>query len=136
MDNDQDGAADEPRLIRALIASRPVLLMSQTGFSWRQMNQIEAILNDRTGQDLAGDETVPTEGRDASQEEIHHLIVTAGWKQFLPNVFSDDLSVESSLLKAWKSAEDQSLYEYDDPTCDSRCKIIEFFYLSILVRLN
>jgi len=126
LDNDQDGVADEPRLIKALVERRPVLLMSQAGFGWRQMDQIEKMLNDRDGQDLTGDETAPDQGRDASQEEIHHLIVTAGWKHFLPKVFSDDLFVESLLSKAWQSAEKKSLYEYGDPTCDPTCKIVEF----------
>ena len=101
LDNDQDGGVDEPRLIKALIENRPVVLMSPAGFSWRQMNKIEESLKDRIGQDLAADETAPNEGRDASQEEIHHLIVTAGWTQFLPEVFSDELSRQSALTKAW-----------------------------------
>jgi hypothetical protein len=47
LDNDQDGVADEPRLIKALIESRPIVLMSPAGFNWRQMNKIEASLMDR-----------------------------------------------------------------------------------------
>ena len=46
LDNDQAGVLDEPRLIKVLIESRPILLMSLAGFSWSLMNKIEATLRD------------------------------------------------------------------------------------------
>jgi hypothetical protein len=46
LDNDQAGVLDEPRLIKVLIESRPILLMSLAGFIWSLMNKIEATLRD------------------------------------------------------------------------------------------
>lgn len=81
------------------------------------------------GQDLAADETAPGGGRrDAAPEEIHHLILNAGWKQVWPRQFRD--APGSALYAQWQQAEAAGYYAYDDPTCDAACKVTEFFYLA------
>ena len=129
LDNDQDGKIDEKRLRPFLLENRPVLLMSADGFNLLQFNAIEQGLGNRIGQDLSAAETAPRQARDASQEEIHHLIFTAGWVQAFPRAFSEIPEDSSKLFLAWRLAEKKGLYHYDDPTCDAECKVVEFFYL-------
>ena len=111
--------------------------MSERGFSGRAFRKIERGIGERVGQDLAADETNPPQGRrDASQEEIHHLILNAGWKHLFPDVFSDEPRTASDLFRQWEIAEQKGFYSYWDPTCDSSCKVTEFFYLATAAYLG
>lgn len=136
LDNDQDGKVDEPRLLPLLKQNKATLLMSARGFSEQAFDKIEPDLENTIGQDLSGEETSPIDRRDASQEEIHHLIVNAGWQNLAPTVFSDTKAQGSLLYKQWQKAEQQGSYSYDDPTCDDRCKTVEFFYLATAAYLG
>lgn len=136
LDNDQNGTVDEPILLSALQENEPILLMSDTGFNFLEYFAIESGLGDRIGQDLAAQETAPLQGRDASQEEIHHLIMTAGWVNAFPETFGDDPRDTSEVYLAWRKAEEKKLYHYGDPTCDDNCKIVEFFYLATAAYLG
>jgi hypothetical protein len=51
-------------------------------------------------------------------------------------VFSDRADQASSLFTQWQRAEDGRHYSYDDPTCDSACKTVEFFYLATAAYLG
>ena len=129
LDNDGDGQADEPRIIAAMEQSRPVLIMTASGPSDSLMQAVENGISGRVAQDLGAFETNPASGeRDASQEEIHHLILNSGWAKFIPTTFNDQST--SALYAEWQQAESQSNYSYDDPTCDASCKVTEFFYLA------
>ena len=135
LDQNHDGAVDEPDLVVHLAANRAVLLMSESGFNSAAMDRLDADLQNRTGQDLGAFETNPgNDNRDASQEEIHHLIQEAGWKHFRPDIF--DPNSQSALRQAWQEADAASLYVYDDPTCDNACKSVEFIYLSMAAYLG
>ena len=136
LDNNQDGVVDEPRLIVPLQGNHATLLMSSEGFSDQAFEKLEPYFEYMVGQDLAANETNPLRQRDASQEEIHHLIVNAGWQSYLPTVFSDSKTQRSEVYKQWQLAEQQGLYKYDDPTCDDACKTIEFFYLGTAAYLG
>lgn len=138
LDNDQNGLADEPWLLATLRDNRPVLVMSARGFRSRAIDKIMDRLDQRVGQDLAADETAPArrDERDASQEEIHHLIVNAGWMPLAPQLFSDRRAIRSALYAAWQEAERKRLYDYDDWTCDDSCKVVEFFYLATAAYLG
>lgn len=128
LDNDQNGVIDEPALLAHLRLNQAVVVMSKSGFSEEAFETMD--IEGRVGQDLYADETDPTYRRDASQEEIHHLIVNAGWQSLYPKLFSDQKRMNSALFQQWKIADEQGYYQYDDPTCDSACKTVEFFYLS------
>jgi|GEM_PF-2026303 len=128
LDNDQDGVIDEPALLDHLRRNQAVLVMSKSGFSEEAFEAMD--IEGRVGQDLSADETNPSNHRDASQEEVHHLIVNAGWQSLYPKLFSDQKRTNSALYKQWKIADEHGYYQYDDPTCDSACKTVEFFYLS------
>ncbi|MCY9854283.1 hypothetical protein [Vibrio mediterranei] len=136
LDNDQNGQIDEPNIIEPLRSNHATLLMSKSGFSDDAFEKLEPYFDHMLGQDLSADETAPTFGRDASQEEIHHLIVNAGWQPYLPAVFSDKKTKQSVLYKQWQLAEQKGLYSYDDPTCDDACKTVEFFYLATAAYLG
>lgn len=136
LDNNQDGEVDEPKLLPLLKQNRATLLMSSAGFNDRAFDAMSDELDGLVGQDLAANETNPRSRRDASQEEIHHLIVNAGWQNLYPAVFSDQKEQASSLYKQWQKAERQGSYSYDDPTCDDRCKTVEFFYLATAAYLG
>ena len=136
LDNNQDGEIDEKRLRPFLVENRPVLLMSADGFNFLQFGAIEHGLSDRIGQDLSAAETAPRRGRDASQEEIHHLIFTASWVHAFSSAFSEIPEDRSNLFLAWRLAEKKDFYHYDDPTCDAECKVVEFFYLATAAYLG
>lgn len=135
IDNDADGVADLPELPAQLRARGATLLMSGTGFSARAFVRLAPALDGIVGQDLSADETAPAPPRrDAAQEEIHHLILTAGWAQLFPDALSDQAG--SLAYAQWQEAESRALYAYDDPTCDSSCKVTEFIYLSFAAYLG
>jgi len=138
LDNDQDGVADEPRLIEELKSTDPIVMMTPSGISvWPGIRTIFARRGIQSTQDLGAQETNPDgDRRDASQEEIHHLIVNAGWQRLFPQTFSETQSDQSTLFTAWQTAESEGLYSYDDPTCDNSCKVTEFVYLATAAYLG
>ncbi|WP_261859094.1 hypothetical protein [Photobacterium sanguinicancri] len=136
LDNNDDGIVDEPALLPALRQQGAMLLMSEEGFSDKAFDILMPQLETRIGQDLAANETAPMIGRDASQEEIHHLIVNAGWQFVYPEIFSSQQDQASLLYKQWEKAEAAGYYDYGDPTCDDECKTVEFFYLATAAYLG
>ena len=138
LDNDGDGDADESRIINSLQESRSLVVMSLDGFSSLAFLKIAAasVISGYTIQDLSAEETNNPTRRDASQEEIHHIIVVGGWIKTLPKIFSDQKSDGSDLYNIWRFADDNGHYSYDDPTCDDSCKTVEFFYLATAAYLG
>jgi len=136
LDNDQDGQIDDENLQKTLIKNKPVVLMSKDGFSTLAFAEIMAKLSGHSLQDLSAEETNNPSRRDASQEEIHHIIVNAGWQKLFPEIFSDQKNDSSKLYEIWKYANDNGLYSYGDPTCDDACKTVEFFYLATAAYLD
>ena len=138
LDNDGDGNADEPRIVNSLKESRSLVVMSLDGFSSLAFLKIAAasIIGGYTIQDLSAEETNNPTRRDASQEEIHHIIVVGGWIKALPKIFSDQKSDGSDLYNIWRFADDNGHYSYGDPTCDDSCKTVEFFYLATAAYLG
>ena len=131
LDNDGDGLADEPRLIETLQSNNPVLIMTKDGISPIRMPRIESAFSNHRLQDLHASETNPGNGqRDASQEEIHHLIMNAGWQSLFPDTFSETPDEQSTLFQTWSLADENRWYVYNDPTCDDSCKVTEFVYLA------
>ncbi len=137
LDNNRDSRVDEQRLIDTFKESKPVLVMSANGFPDSVIRRAVSALPKHQLQDLGAFETNPAGGeRDASQEEIHHLIINAGWQRLFPNVFSEDARDNSTLYKAWKFANDNGYYAYGDPSCDDSCKVTEFVYLATATYLG
>lgn len=131
LDNDGDGMADEPRLIETMKGTNPTVIMSGNGIAPAVMPQLMLALRGHALQDLGAGETNPSGGgRDASQEEIHHVIMNGGWQSLYPATFSETTRDNSTLYQAWKFADDNQHYVYNDPTCNSSCKVTEFVYLA------
>lgn len=129
LDNDADGDLDEPSVGAALAANKATVIMSGKGFSSIAMTRVMLKMEQegRFGQDLYANETGNPERRDASQEELHHIIIGAGWAQAYADVF-DDKSTQSIIHQAWTVADANKYYVYHDPTCDVTCKVMEFTY--------
>ncbi len=136
LDNNQDGIIDDKDLQQTLIKNNPTVVMSGTGFGSVQYAQIFAAFSNSVLQDLSAEETNNPNRRDASQEEIHHIIMNAGFQKMLPKIFNDQKSDGSTLYKIWKYADDNGYYAYDDPTCDDACKTTEFVYLATAAYLD
>lgn len=129
LDNDGDGQADEPRVIAAMKTTRPFVVMTPNGPSAALMAALSPAFGSRVGQDLHASETSPGgEQRDASQEEILHAIQNGGWAVAFPDVWGDQPG--STLYQEWQKAEGAGHYAYDDPTCDSACKVTEYTYVA------
>ena len=136
LDNNQDGQIDDNNLQESLIKNKAVVIMSKDGFSTVPMVQIISKFLGHALQDLSAEETNNPERRDASQEEIHHIIMNAGFQKMLPSAFSDQESDGSMLYEIWKYADDNGFYAYNDPTCDDACKTTEFVYLATAAYLD
>ena len=138
LDNDGDGAIDEASVVQAMRESKALIVMSFDRFSMfaRLKLMPAAIAGDYAVQDLYAEETNTPGRRDASQEEVHHIIYNAGWEVAFPSVFSDQEEVGSDLYGIWKFADDNGHYYYGDPTCDDSCKTGEFFYLATAAYLG
>ena len=129
MDNDNNGFVDDALVYDALKSGEPYLVMTEESIGILEMASMLFTLTTRVSQDLGAYETKPGGGeRDASQEEIHHLMFNAGWSVAYPEVFSDKPG--SILYKEWENAEAAGDYNYDDDTCYHSCKVSEFFYLA------
>lgn len=138
LDNDGDGAADESRVVSSMKDNKALVIMSFDGFSTvAGLKLIPAVIaGGYAVQDLSAEETNNPIRRDASQEEVHHIIYNAGWVPAFPSVFSDQQDVSSDLYRIWKFSDDNGHYYYDDPTCDDSCKTAEFFYLATAAYLG
>ena len=130
LDNDEDGVADDGDLLETLKLNRPVVVMTFDGMPLIPSIRLFRAFADFSVQDLGAQETGNPERRDASQEEIHHVVMNAGWQKLFPAVFSEDPDDESDLYRVWKYANDHGYYSYGDPTCDDSCKVTEFVYLA------
>ena len=142
LDNDEDGQADHPNLLRTLRAQEAKLIM------WKDPSDIEKItphLSSLGGsQDLGNDETRPEWHRDRSSEfdgsleEIWHLIAGRGYGVLYPRIFGEKPG--SRLAEAMDKARggffrqvpqtypQDAWYTYDDSTCAYPCQVSEYFY--------
>jgi hypothetical protein len=136
LDNDEDGVVDDPRLLRVLHHNKPVIVMTLDGMPLLQGIRIFSAFRGFAAQDLGAEETNTPGRRDASQEEIHHLIMNAEWQALFPDVFGEQVGDDSDLFRVWKYANDNGYYSYDDPTCSDSCKVTEFVYLATAAYLD
>ncbi len=136
LDNNQDGIPDNPLVNQKLAENKATLIVSSKGFGLYGGKIYDALI--QAGhfiQDLHAIETNNPTRRDASQEEIHHLVVGAGWASAYPEIFNDR-STDSAIYKAWQIADKDRYYQYNDPTCDTACKVMEFVYKSTAAYLG
>jgi len=141
LDNDEDGIADNPDVLSAMIDNKAFLVM------WKKQSDLNRVKppEDAIGQDLGNDETIidwHTNGHtgrfDAALEEVWHLISNAGYAQVYPDVFgtqkgssmSDamDLARGGAFDLPPTSYPSEAWYTYDDKTCDYDCQAGEYIY--------
>ena len=136
LDNDEDGMADNPLVHERLKANKATVVMSAAGFGFHGA-KIHAALEaeGRFGQDLHAIETNNPARRDASQEEIQHIIIGGGWARAYPELF-DERSTDSAVYHAWQKAAAERYYIYEAPDCGEDCKVMEFIYKSTAAYLG
>lgn len=132
LDNDEDGAVDDPTLLQELHANNAVNVALRT-----EADQGKAF----SGDFASGVEAQPTwESEmdasvepwfDASYEEVLHLINFAGHARAYPEVFG--LERGSQLMEALDAADH---YHYNDPTCRRDCDAIEYLYWATTTRMG
>ncbi len=144
LDNDANGAVDNRRVLRRLLAGRAAMIMfvdfaeTEAFFESVDAETLEGL----EVQDVNAVETHPggaAEGRfDASLEEVLHLISHVGLSAAYPRVWGERSGTK--LTKAMDVARGghfetvpaqypaEAWYTYDDTTCDYSCQATEYFY--------
>ena len=152
LDNDEDGAPDNPKVISSLIEHNATLVMFKT-YESKKYKQFFGSSNwpdgqttvKRAVQDLYDDETHPggttTGVFDASLEEVLHLITFGGYSNAYPSIFGSQKGSEISKAVDiarggyFNSIPDQypknAWYTYNDETCEYGCQIHEYLYWAI-----
>jgi hypothetical protein len=131
LDNDEDGVADNPRVVFALQRSNAVAAVFVT------FDEHE-VWDSRDGggtaepynlMTMVEEETDPAYGFDASLEEVLHLVTELGFALAYPEELGE--TGDTGLVRALEQAQDTGDFFYDDPTCDPRCQATEYFYWAI-----
>jgi len=135
IDNDEDGKADNPTIMKALIDGKGAITMRST--------QGERTSGPRPrGQGLYGDETRPNakaEGEfDGAWEEILHMVSDVGWGLGYPKVFgrAPGTEISNAMDKArggqFQKVPDEypedAWYSYNDESCNYDCMNSEYIY--------
>ena len=131
LDNNEDGIADNPRVVFALCESKAVAAVFDTfrefegfddrdGFNTSQPFELITMMQE---------ETDTADSFDASLEEVLHMVTQWGFSLAYPNELGE--SGDTGLVRALGEAQDSGDFFYDDPSCDSRCQATEYFYWAI-----
>ncbi len=142
LDNDADGAPDDAAVVASMVSNRATLLMAATPDEFEALDgqTLDRIFDfvGRGGQDLYGSETNPSNGFDASLEEVHHLILNTGWSVVYPDQLgiseASELGAALDLARGGRfenvpaSYPDGAWFTYDDRTCEYDCMLTEYFY--------
>ena len=139
LDNDEDGQADDPAVVTAMVNARSVLVMAQTPDELESSGLFESpILSRYAGQDLYGEETNEPGRFDATLEEVLHLISNYGYASVYPDAFGTDpgtllsnamdLARGGQFLRVPNEYPSDAWYTYDDRTCQYECMATEYFY--------
>jgi len=138
LDNDEDGVLDNQAVVDAMVDNRALLVMFADFDELENSGIFDSeAFDDRAAQDLEGHETLPERGFDATLEEVHHLVASAGYAQAFPDAFG---ARDSRLAEAMNLARgghfeevpdeypEGAWYHYGDETCDYECMAIEYHY--------
>lgn len=140
IDNDEDGVPDNAAVHARMVSDGAAMVM------WRSFNQAEGSgfwddVDDSVAdslQDLMAQETIPDwqeqEQFDASLEECFHLVNFVGYSRVYPSVFGEQHG--SDVADAMDINIANGYFHYDDPTCDYRCKVIEYTYWALTSMLG
>lgn len=184
LDNDQNGNWDNAQLAIQLSNAGATLIIPKTENSAEEfLNSLPASLqavfnDDLVSQVLYEEEMILcseasfsdcfrniSSGRDASYEEILHLITHVGYAQLYPNLFGENFALASTIAVANDKARDDvgrllndgnlcteqdgelvcnwqgnygvnAWYTYTDETCDYSCMVTEYTYWTVNAALG
>lgn len=142
LDNDEDGTVDNQLVLDKMLENKAFMVM------WKTEDDLSFDPpNDRLGQDLGNDETVPmwysdrSQRFDASLEEVLHIITHSGYAQAYPEVFGEyegtllsntmDIARGGRFTSIPNQYPDGAWYTYDDATCDYSCMATEYIYWAL-----
>ncbi len=146
LDNDEDGKADNQKVLDAMLSNKAFVVMVKTGDSpdigrFFRANPPE----DMIGQDLYDEETIPggaANGRfDASLEELLHIVTHAGYAFAYPSIFGEfpgtevansmDIARAGRFETVPEKYPGEAWYSYYDETCDYGCQVAEYTYWAL-----
>ncbi len=149
LDNDQDGCADDARVVAAIRANQAGMAM----FATENDVNYDLISHNFRGQDLYASETIlscsgsdeTASCRDAAIEEILHVITSAGLGPAYPGTFGEcstvsnlstlqtqmDIARGGNFQTVPASYPASAVYHYTDVTCTYDCQSTEFIYWAI-----
>jgi len=143
LDNDENGTADDPRVIEALRSGGATLLLF--GDDREAERYPFNTLPPAVYQDLHASEIHPGGAArgvfDVTLEEVLHLVSHGGYARVHPRIFGEER--ESALTHAMDRARGGHFervpavypagawYTYDDRTCDYPCQVTEYFYWAL-----
>jgi hypothetical protein len=143
LDNDEDGAADDPALLALLQGKEALIPMFASERSDAMKDFERNYRGEGVSAVLFADEVDPSQpgywGADASVEEIMHTINHRGHVDLYPEAFGiePDSSRLSEAMDVARGGQFMSVpspypadawYHYDDVTCDYECMAIEYVY--------
>ena len=130
LDNDQDGIADNPKVVSALLNGRG----KAAAAVFDTFDEYE-LFDERDGYDQARpfelitmmqEETNNPDYFDASLEEVLHMVTQLGYAPAYPEKMGENSG--TLLNDATEEAIEKGYFFYEDPSCDSRCLNTEFIY--------
>jgi hypothetical protein len=130
LDNDQDGIADNPKVVSALFNGRG--MAAAAVFDTFDEHEL---FDQRDGYDQARpfelitmmqEETNNPDYFDASLEEVLHMVTQLGYAPAYPEKMGENSG--TLLNDATEEAIEKGYFYYDDPSCDPRCLNTEFIY--------
>ena len=142
LDNDEDGTADNQRIVNRLIDKKAWLLMAMN--EEESSAAIRFPIRNSAFLELYDDEVSIINGNprfDASLEEILHLITQHGYAEVYPNKFGEnkhseigkamDMARGGYFKNVPNSYPSDAWYTYDDKTCNYSCQITEYTYWAL-----
>jgi hypothetical protein len=148
LDNDADGAADDPNVVEKMRAHNATLVMT---IDRDELDDFPfANLPAGEFQDLNAAETLPNgvaQNRfDATLEEVLHLISHVGYANAYPDVFGETAGTRlADAMDLARGGRFETIptpypaaawYSYDDHTCEYNCMITEYFYWALTTKLG
>lgn len=157
LDNDEDGAVDDPAVVAAMIRQNALLVMFADFDELENSSLVEdrELMSSYFLQDLEGHETHPPGATltgdagdrfDGAIEEVWHLVSFAGYAGAYPDDFGPqpgsrlsnamDLARGGHFQEIPETYPDDAWYSYYDQTCDYECMAIEYVYWALSTHLG
>jgi hypothetical protein len=157
LDNDEDGAVDDPAVVAAMVRQNALLVMF-ADFDELENSSLVAdreLMSTYFLQDLEGHETHPPgdalagdagDRFDGAIEEVWHLVSFAGYAGAYPDDFGPqpgsrlsgamDRARGGQFHEIPETYPNNAWYSYYDQTCDYECMAIEYVYWALSTHLG